>query len=217
MNNLLLVKLVLLVSMLLPVELLPQGGKISGTVVESDTQEPLAGVTVYINSIQRGVTTDAEGRYTLLSIPSGIYEVSFSFIGFATQKVQNVLVNSGRTTVVSVELSMEVVLGEEIIVQAERPIVKKDQTSSVSFIGKETIEELPILEVGDLIKFQPGVVTTSDGGFSFRGGRTREVAYIVDGVPVQDTYSQSGSNTIYVEVQSVQELQVLTGTFDAEI
>lgn len=217
MNNLLLVKFALLVSLLLPMNLLAQSGKISGTVVEKNTEEPLAGVTVFISAIQRGVTTDSEGRYTLLSVPSGTYEMSFSFIGFATQKVQNVLVNSGRTTNVSVELSMEVVQGEEIIVQAERPIVKKDQTSSVSFIGKETIEELPILEVGDLIKFQPGVVTTSDGGFSFRGGRTREVAYIVDGVPVQDTYSQSGGNTIDVEVQSVQELQVLTGTFDAEI
>ena len=217
MNNLLLVKLVLLISLLLPANIFAQGGKISGTVIEKDTEEPLAGVTVFINSIQRGVTTDSEGRYTLLSVPSGSYEMSFSFIGFATQKVQSVLVNNGRTTNVSVELSMEVVQGEEIIVQAERPIVKKDQTSSVSFIGKETIEELPVLEVGDLIKFQPGVVTTSDGGFSFRGGRTREVAYIVDGVPVQDTYSQSGGNTIDVEVQSVQELQVLTGTFDAEI
>lgn len=217
MNNLLLVKFILFVGILLPADLSAQGGKISGTVTEKDTEEPLAGVTVFINSIQRGVTTDSEGRYTLLSIPSGAYEMSFSFIGFATQKVQNVVVNNGRTTIVSVELSMEVVQGQEIIVQAERPIVKKDQTSSVSYIGKEAIEELPVLELGDLVKFQPGVVTTSDGGFSFRGGRTREVAYIVDGVPVQDTYSQSGGNTIDVEVQSVQELQVLTGTFDAEI
>ena len=98
MNNLLLVKLVLLISLLLPANIFAQGGKISGTVIEKDTEEPLAGVTVFINSIQRGVTTDSEGRYTLLSVPSGSYEMSFSFIGFATQKVQSVLVNNGRTT-----------------------------------------------------------------------------------------------------------------------
>lgn len=194
-----------------------QSGKLSGKITEEKTGEALTGVTVYISDLAKGGVTNLDGEYSIISIPSGTYTVRFSYLGFSTVIVDNVEIFSGQTTTYNVELKEEVFEGEELIVKAERPIVQKDQTSSVSFIKKETIEELPVLEVADLVKFQPGVVTTNDGGFSFRGGRTREVAYIVDGIPVQNVYSQSGGNTIDVEVQSVQELQVLTGTFDAEI
>ncbi|MGB0346414.1 MAG: TonB-dependent receptor [Balneolaceae bacterium] len=194
-----------------------QSGKISGVVTESASGDPLPGVSVYIADLAKGAVTNVDGEYTILSVPSGTYVVRYSFLGFSTVVLENVEVFSGQTTSLDVELLEEVFEGEELVITAERPIVQRDQTSSVSFVKKETIEELPVLEVADLVKFQPGVVTTNSGGFSFRGGRTREVAYIVDGIPVQNVYSQGGGNTIDVEVQSVQELQVLTGTFDAEI
>ncbi|MEO1021993.1 MAG: TonB-dependent receptor [Bacteroidota bacterium] len=194
-----------------------QTGKISGIVTEKQTGEPLAGVTVVLSGTQKGALTDVNGQFSIISIEPGSYDVQFSYIGFATIKTQNVQVNSGRTSSVNAEMQEEVVMGEEITVTAAPPIVKKDQTSTVSFVSKETIEDLPVLEVQDVVRFQPGVVTTSGGGLSFRGGRTREVAYVVDGIPVQDVFSQGGGNTIDLEVQSVQELQVLTGTFDAEM
>ena len=131
--------------------------------------------------------------------------------------VQDVEVSTNQTTEIDVELLDSVVEGGEVIVQAERPIVQKDRTSSVSYLRSETIEKLPATQVSDLVRFQPGVVSTSDGGFSFRGGRTREVAYVVDGIPVQDIYSQSGGNTVNLELESINEIQVLTGTFDAEL
>lgn len=194
-----------------------QSGKLSGKITEEGTSEVLPGVSVYIGALSKGAITDKNGAYSVISIPPGTYTIRYSFLGFSTVVVDNIEIFSGQTTSFNVELKEEVFEGQEIIVKAERPIVQKDLTSSVSFIKKETIEELPVLEVADLVKFQPGVVTTSDGGFSFRGGRTREVAYIIDGIPVQNVYSQFGGNTIDVEVQSVQELQVLTGTFDAEL
>lgn len=194
-----------------------QSGKLSGKITEKGTNEELIGVTIFIEAINKGATTNIDGEYSIISIPPGSYLVRYSFIGFSTVKMNNVEIFSGQTTTIDLSLSEEVFEGQEIVVVAERPIVQKDQTSSVSFVTKETIEALPVLEVADLVKFQPGVVTTSDGGFSFRGGRSREVAYIVDGIPVQNVYSQSGGNTIDVEIQSVQELQILTGTFDAEI
>lgn len=194
-----------------------QSGKLSGKITEDGTNEELIGVSIYIESLSKGAITNIDGEYSLISIPSGTYIVRFSYLGFSTVVMDNVEIFSGQTTTINLKLKEEVFEGQEVVVSAERPIIQKDQTSSVSFIKKETIEELPVLEVADLVKFQPGVVTTSNGGFSFRGGRTREVAYIVDGIPVQNVFSQGGGNTIDVEVQSVQELQVLTGTFDAEI
>jgi hypothetical protein len=192
-----------------------QTGKLSGVIVDEENT-PVFGASVFISEIDRGAAANVEGEFTLLSIPAGIYDVRVSSIGFATKVFSNVEINSGQTTRLDVELATEAFEGEEITVVAQKPLVQKDLTSSVSFVGAETIEKLPALEVSDLVKFQPGVVAT-DGGFSFRGGRTREVAYLIDGIPVQNVYSQGGGNTVDIEVQSVQELQVLTGTFDAEL
>ncbi len=193
-------------------------GKIAGTVVDADTGDSFPGVSVYLEEkTYIGTTTGEDGKYFLLSVPPGKYTLVMSFVGFATLKQENVEVFSGRTTTIDGALREEILLGEEIVVSAERPIVIRDRTSTVSFIDQEAIEKLPVREVGDLVKFQPGVVTSSSGGFHFRGGRERETAYIIDGIPVQDVFNQSGGNTVDVEVQSVQELQVFTGTFDAEL
>ena len=193
-------------------------GKISGTVVDAVTGESLPGVSVYLEeNTSLGTITDLDGNYFLLSVPPGKYTVVMSFVGFATLKNQNVEVFSGRTTTLDGTLQEEVIQGEEIIISAERPIVVRDRTTTVSFVSREAIENLPVNEVRDLVRYQPGVVTSSNGQFHFRGGRSRETAYIVDGIPVQDVFNQTGGNTIDIEVQSVQELQVFTGTFDAEL
>lgn len=192
-------------------------GKISGQVFDKGSNSPLPGVTVYLKEIpSKGTTTDADGQYVILSVPPGKYELIMSFVGYATLIKSEVEVFSGRTTTIKGELVEEIIEGQEIIVKAERPLVITDRTSTVSFTNKETIEKLPVQELGDLVRFQPGVVESA-GGFNFRGGRTRETAYLIDGIPVQDVFSQSGGNGLDLEVQSVQELQVFTGTFDAEL
>lgn len=191
-------------------------GKITG-MVEDEQGVPLAGVNVYVaGKTFLGATSDADGRYTILSVPPGTYTVVFSFVGFTTLKKADVEVFSGRTTMVDGVLQEEVLEGGEIVVRAERPVVVRDRTSTVSFVQQEAIERLPAQEIGDLVAFQPGVVQGAGGAFHFRGGRSRETAYLIDGVPVQDVFNQGGGNTVDVEVQSVQELQVFTGTFDAE-
>ncbi len=192
-------------------------GKISGTVIEAESDEALPGVSVYLEERPHiGTITDAEGRYVLLSVPPGSYTLVMSFVGFAAQRTENVEVFSGRTTTIDGTLRIEAFVGEELVVTAERPVVVKDRTTSVSYVGLETIERLPVQEVSELVQFQPGVVT-SGGRFHFRGGRSREVVYMIDGIPVHDVYGQGGGNTVDMEVESVQELQVFTGTFDAEL
>ena len=192
-------------------------GKIGGLVLEESTGEPLPGATIYLEEQRTlGTLTGNDGRYVLLGVPPGTYTLVMSFVGFATVRVEGVEVFSGRTTTVDGTLREGVIEGEEIVVTSERPIVVRDRTSTVSYVSQADIERLPVQELAELVQFQPGVVTSAGGGLHFRGGRTRETAYIVDGIPVQDVFGQGGGNTVDIEVQSVQELQVFTGTFDAE-
>ena len=192
-------------------------GKISGTIIDAATETALPGASVYLEeNINLGTLTSLDGSYVLLGVPPGTYTLIMSFVGFATVRHENVQVFSGRTTAIDGVLREEVIQGEEIVVSAERPIVVRDRTSTVSFVDQAAIERLPVQELAELVQFQPGVVTSASGGLHFRGGRERETAYIIDGIPVQNVFAQSGGNSVDVEVQSVQELQVFTGTFDAE-
>lgn len=113
------------------------------------------------------------------------------------------------TTKVDVSLVSESIKIDEIVVQAEAPLITKDLTSTSAIVTSDDIKMMPVENIGQIINLQAGVV---DG--HFRGGRSNEVAYLVDGVPVNDVYN--GANALQVENNSVRELEVISGTFNAE-
>ena len=78
----------------------------------------------------------------------------------------------------------------------------------------EELEIMPIEDVSDVIKLQGGVTQDAGGGIHIRGGRSSEIAYLVDGVSVTDAYD--GAIAVNIENANIQELQVISGTFNAE-
>ncbi len=191
-----------------------QSGKIKGTVFEAGTNEPLVGATVSIQGTTRGVLVDIDGNYILLNVPPGTYTLEARFIGFAAQVIENIIVRTDLTTEQDFELREEVFEGEEIVVQAERPVIIKDLTASESRVSSEEIASLPVQEVTDVIKLQAGVNVSNNGAIHIRGGRASEVSYVVDGIRATDDYDRSQG--LRIENESIQELQVISGTFNAE-
>ncbi len=187
-------------------------GKLAGIVIDGSNGEPLPGVNVVIDGTQQGAVTDLEGRYVLIGVRPGTYALVASFIGFTTQRSEGVRVSVDLTTQIDFELQEEVIEGEEIVVRAEAIRIRKDVTSSEARITAETIDRLPVQELGQVLSVQAGV--TERGGFHIRGGRSSEVVVMVDGVPVTDTYD--GSTALQLENEGIQELQVISGTFNAE-
>ena len=119
-------------------------------------------------------------------------------------------VRGDLTTVIDAEISETVLqIGQEVEVVAERPLVQKDLTAKTAIVSGNDISSMPVTEVGEVVNMQAGFV---DG--SLRGGRTGEVAYWIDGVPVTDAYD--GSQIVEVNKSLVQELQVISGAFNAE-
>ena len=192
---------------------LAQTGKISGRVLDATTGEPLPGVNVFIDGTTRGATTGLDGDYIMIGVRPGTYTIVASFVGFATERREGVSVNLDLTTTVDFELREEVIQGEEIVVTADAIAVRKDVTSSEARVTAETIDQLPVTELGQVLDVQAGI-TTRDGGLHIRGGRSSEVLFMVDGVPVSDTYD--GSQSVQLENDGIQELQVISGTFNAE-
>ncbi len=205
--------LVALLSLFAPVTVFSQSGKIAGRVTDAATGDPLPGVNVIIDGTTLGTATGPDGDYVIIGVRPGTYTITASFIGYTTQKREDVRVSVDLTTTVDFELGEEVLEGEEIVVTAEYEVVRKDLTSSESRVTAETIENLPVQEVGDLLSAQAGV-TMRGGGLHIRGGRSSEVAYFIDGVRVSDAYD--GSISVEVENDAIEELQVISGTFNAE-
>lgn len=80
---------------------------IRGRVVDKDTRQPIPGVNVIVVSDTtqlRGTTTDLDGRYELAALEIGRHELKFTFLGYAPQYLNNIIVNSGRQTILNIEL-----------------------------------------------------------------------------------------------------------------
>jgi len=184
-------------------------GKIAGRVVEKNTGEPLPYVNVAITGTQKGAITDVDGYYSILNVSPGTYEVRALFVGFHTMIKQDVRVRIGQTTTIDFTLDETVIEGEEVVVIAEKPIVRRDLTSSSVSISSGELQKLPVENFTDVVNLQAGVV---DG--HFRGGRLGEVAYLVDGIPINDAFDNSFA--YQVENNSIQEVEVISGTFNAE-
>lgn len=187
-------------------------GKIAGRVTDAETGDPMPGANVVIEGTTQGTATNLDGEYVIIGVRPGEYTISASMIGFAVERREGVQVNVDLTTTVDFALREEVYEGEEIVVTAEAARVRKDLTSSEARVTAENIDRLPVQEMGQILQVQAGV--TDRGGLHIRGGRSSEVKVMVDGVPVTDSYD--GSMAIQLENQGIQELQIISGTFNAE-
>jgi len=184
-------------------------GKIAGKISDKNDGEALIGANVIIIGTTMGASSDIDGNYFILNIPPGEYQIKASVIGYSSFTIQKVRVSIDQTTKIDFELNPESIELGEVLVTAEKSIVRKDLTSTEETISGENISMLPLEDVSAVVNLQAGVV---DG--HFRGGRGNEVKYLIDGVPVNDVYS--GQSSLSAEINSIEEIQVLTGTFNAE-
>lgn len=189
-------------------------GKIAGKVTDHETGEPLMGVNVVLVGTELGAATDLDGRYTILNVAPGTRSVTASMIGYNPMTIGNVLVKTDMTSRINFELTEGSLEGEAVTVTAERPMVEADLTSSKAVITSEEIALLPAESFQALLQTKAGVTEGSGGELHIRGGRTSEVLYMIDGIPVINPFS-SGLG-IGIATSMIQELTLISGTFNAE-
>ena len=185
-------------------------GKISGSVTDRINVEPLPGANIYLENTSFGTASDANGNFTIINIPPGKYTLKADMIGYKSVKLERMNISVNRTVSLKIEMDETVLEGEVVTVEVSRVAQKKDQTGTIKNISGDEINALPVESVGSVINMQAGVVNGH-----FRGGRNTEVTYMIDGVQVDETF---GGNSAAVEIQpeAVQDLEVITGTFNAE-
>ncbi len=92
--------------------------RITGTLVDAETGEPLIGANVFLENTTIGAASDLEGRFTIAKIPSGNYTVVVSIIGYSTRKLADVKIVAGETVTLNLALTPEAVATADVIVTA---------------------------------------------------------------------------------------------------
>jgi outer membrane receptor protein involved in Fe transport len=185
-------------------------GKLKGKITDAESGEPVIGANVIVEGTYMGAASDIDGYYYINNIPPGEYRVAISAVGFQKNIYEKVLIKIDLTTNLDAAISSAVInLGTEVVVTAQRPLVQKDLTSTNAIITAGDIKMMPVEELGQIINLQAGVI-----GGHFRGGRSNEVAYLIDGVSVTDAFNNGLS--VEVENTSIRQMEVISGTFNAE-
>jgi outer membrane receptor protein involved in Fe transport len=204
-----------------------QVGKISGRIIDARTGESLAGANVVIverwvggRPVQApetiGAAADANGYYDILNVSPGTYNVRATLIGYAPLVRTDVVVNTGLTTTVDFRMIEVALEGEEVLVVANRDVIRPDISSTVEYISPTRVTQSPTTRVDEFIGMIKGVElqSTDQGhGLSVRGGSIRETDIRIDGQSLRNP--RSGNSYLSFNTATVEEIQVKTGGFEA--
>jgi outer membrane receptor protein involved in Fe transport len=189
-------------------------GKIAGKVTSSETGEVLIGINIVLEGTTMGAATGIDGTYVINNIEPGSYNLIVSGIGYQKKRIENVKVASDFTTTVNIDLSSDVITLDAIVVQADAPMIRKDLTSSKATVDAGQIETLPVESIDQILSLQAGITRGAGGDLHIRGGRSSEIAYTVNGVSISNPFDNS--RTVDISTNAIQELSIVSGTFNAE-
>ena len=220
--------LILFVMVLIPLTLCAAGGKISGMIYDRGTNEPLVAANIMITEKWdndaavklehiTGSFSDKDGYFVILNVAPGTYTLKVTMMGYANFTMEKVRVNMDRTIQLNFAMTQETLTMDAVTVVAEKEVIKADLASSLEIIGKDRIEDAPVMRMDEFISNMKGVELVSDrdgAGLSIRGGEVQETDIQIDGISSRD--ARSGNSYLSLNSSSIEELQVLTGGFEAK-
>jgi hypothetical protein len=168
------IKYILLLFILLfaAVSLYAQTGAIEGTVRDGKSKESLVGTTVIVVGTTIGTTTDAEGKFKILNLKPGTYNLNITYVSYSPKVIEKVKVESGKTTKVEAVLQENIVALNDVMVTAIRrtntdvSMISDIKASPFVSIGisSQQISKTLDKDASEVIKRVPGI-TIQDNRF----------------------------------------------------
>ena len=202
-------------------------GVIEGTVSDP-SGAPIAGATVIVKNtatnLERTLATDADGRFRALLLPLGPYKVTVSLTGFATLVREGIVLTVGQSANLTMSLKVSTVQ-EEIVVQADSPVIETTRAESSTRINSASIQGLPNngRNFLDFTKLTPGVsiVQGPDGDeLSVNGQKGIYNNVSVDGADFNNPFfgeQRGGQRPAFTfNLDAVQEVVVVASGANAE-
>ena len=203
---------------------------IRGKVIDSDSRSPVFGATVVVLNTDPliGSTTDERGHFVIERVPVGRQTLRVQSVGYLIKDLPNILVSSGKETVLEMQIKESITQMQEIVVNSmtmgNEPRNELAVVSGRSFTEEETRRYAAA--VGDparLVTAYAGVVQGDDGTneIIIRGNSARGLLWKLEGVeiPSPNHFSSEGAATGGISMFSTQVIarsDFLTGAFPAE-
>ena len=162
-------KIYLLVLFLLTISGFAQKAIISGKVLDADDKLPLPGAMIQIVGENKYTISDYNGRFELLNINIGTYQVTVKYIGY-TSVTHEIIVEQGKNNIVDFALKTsgtelnEVVVGDILKGQAKALNQQKNSKNIGNVISSDQVGRFPDANVGDALKRVPGITMQNDQG-----------------------------------------------------
>jgi len=192
--------------------------KMEGKVVD-ETGAPLPGVAVEATSPKlvgkATAVTAGDGTYRMFSLPSGVYEVTFTLQGFKTLIRKDIIVQLSQTINLNVTLT-QAALEEQVTVIGQSPLIDVKSTVKSQTMTKEVFMALPRNRSFDgLISTVPGVqYDNRTGGLSVDGATGTENMWYMDGADITGVHI--GTNSQGAVMELVDEVKVTASGYNAE-
>jgi iron complex outermembrane receptor protein len=189
-------------------------GSVSGTVVNATTRGPVANATVVVESttVSRQTRTDANGQYTVSSLPPGAYHVIVRMNQYLPSR-NDVTVAAGSQTV-DVALDAELHFSEITSVSPEGKS-QFESFQATDVLGGQELAKALQTTLGATIENQPGIALRSFGPGParpvIRGLDGDRVLIVEDGLRMGDLSSQSGDHGVNVNPASASRIEVVRG------
>ncbi|MHB8653352.1 MAG: TonB-dependent receptor [Terriglobia bacterium] len=211
---------------------------ISGTARDS-SGAVLPGVTLTAKNVETGlvrrVITDEQGRYDLVSLPVGRYEVTAEKTGFRTEVRGAVTLAVGQEAMIDWTLQLGEVK-QHITVTGEAPVLSATASGISGLVGERQIKDLPLngRSYDELLTLNPGVVNFTwekTGGvgisnsavgnmFSVSGNRPQQNLFLLNGIEftgaAENNMQPGGTSQQLLGVDAVREFNVLRDNYGAE-
>jgi len=189
----------------------------------------LPGANIYLPDLMIGAAADADGNYFILNIPVGTYDVVVEMLGYKKKTYKEIVVMMDQTVWLNPDMEEAQLEGEEVEVIGQRPLVEIGATAKKITIDREAIQALPLRDLSELYTLQSGVVKVESGTRGIpnqeergleevhvRGGRSGEIAYMIDGMYVRNPiFGGIGSGT-RLNIFAMKEFDWQPGGFSAE-
>lgn len=188
--------------------------RVIGTVTDSQTGEPLFGANVIVKTTYLGAATDLEGKFFIVNVPVGTYEIQASLIGYKTHVLQDVLVSADRVTQLDFVLQPTSIESDEVVVTAQRDVLHKEVTNTqMVATDKDISNSAGIREINAFLQKLPGV--SEDNGFlTIRGGSADQVGAMVNGLSYNN--AAVGNAETSIPLSAIEQVSLLSGGYQAE-
>jgi iron complex outermembrane receptor protein len=183
-----------------------------GTVIDSETNTPLPGVTVYITDLKKGTYTNESGSFSIDDLPKGKFIVEVKLMSY-TSIVQRVEI-AGLTTINFSLKSFVTELNEVVVTGVSNAAELKQNPIPITTISNESLVEHTATNLIDNIANKPGINQISTGAAIskpvIRGLSYNRIITVLDGIR-QEGQQWGDEHGIEIDEFAIDRVEIIKG------